>query len=119
MQGDGPRLSSRPWNNEYDGFAKSFFAKKERFQLLIRVFDIAPYNMEGALLPEYESGSLSGMGGSQFRTKWLSANEILINEYHYGGNDMITDTETVISDLNINSLLDLPILRSVLNFSSF
>ncbi len=32
---------------------------------------------------------------------------------------MITDTETVISDLNINSLLDLPILRSVLNFSSF
>ena len=58
MQGDGPRLSSRPWNNEYDGFAKSFFAKKERFQLLIRVFDIAPYNMEGALLPEYESGSL-------------------------------------------------------------
>ena len=77
MQGDGPRLSSRPWNNEYDGFAKSFFAKKERFQLLIRVFDIAPYNMEGALLPEYESGSLYGMGGSQFRTEWLSANGIL------------------------------------------
>ena len=33
--------------------------------------------MEGALLPEYESGSLYGMGGSQFRTKWLSANGIL------------------------------------------
>ena len=80
LEGAGrwPRLSSRPWNNEYDGFAKSFFAKKERFQLLIRVFDIAPYNMEGALLPEYESGSLYGMGGSQFRTKWLSANGILI-----------------------------------------
>ena len=54
-----------------------FLQKKERFQLLIRVFDIAPYNMEGALLPEYESGSLYGMGGSQFRTKWLSANGIL------------------------------------------
>ena len=80
MQGDGPRLSSRPWNNEYDGFAKSFFVKKERFQLLIRVFDIAPYNMERALLPEYESGSLYGMGGSQFRTKWLSANGILIRK---------------------------------------
>ena len=29
--------------------------KKERCQLLIRVFDIAPYNMEGDLLPEYEN----------------------------------------------------------------
>ena len=32
--------------------------------------------MEVALLPEYESGSLYGMSGSQFRTKWLSASGI-------------------------------------------
>ena len=28
-QGDGPCLSSRPWNNEYDGFAKLFFVQKK------------------------------------------------------------------------------------------
>lgn len=33
--------------------------------------------MEVALLPEYESGSLYGMGGSQSRTKWLSVSGIL------------------------------------------
>lgn len=75
----GPRLSSRPWNNEYDGFAKSFFAKKERFQLLIRVFDIAPYNMEGlyyrnmkvALCTEWAALN-SGQSGS-LRTEYSSS----------------------------------------------